>query len=171
MKTLLIAAALFAPGSAWAANGDIGCIEAKLGPAAMQRIGARVVAAVEAGKAGDPIADDRDALLAARAACQDANGWSGNATQLAVSYALATATRQGAEPVLKRNGFDPVALATRYSAMAAVDRRSMVDGDPSNKAKDAVAVAAVDPKRKYLVMLWFSTLAALEFDKADFAAA
>lgn len=171
MRTLLIAAALLAPGSAWAASGDIGCIEAKLGAAAMQRIGDRVVSVVEKGNAGDPIAGDRDALLAAREACRQADGWSSGATQLAVSYALASATRLGAEPALKRNGFDPAALTAQYAAMAAVDRRSLVNGGPSDKAKGAVAVAAADPKRKYLVMLWFSTLAALEFDKADFSAA
>ena len=69
MKTILIAAALFAPGTAWAASDDIGCIEAKLGPTAMQRIGDGVVAAVD--KGGNPSAaldTDRDALLAARQA-------------------------------------------------------------------------------------------------------
>ena len=71
MRIILIAAVLFAcgiaPGTAWAASGDIGCIEAKLGSTAMQRIGDGVVAAADKGNNPATALDaDRETLLAAR---------------------------------------------------------------------------------------------------------
>jgi hypothetical protein len=168
---LLIAAALLVPGSAWAANGDIGCIEAKLGAAAMQRIGDGTVAAVTAG--GDPsraLDRDRDAFIAARDACRSANAWSPDAVQVAVSYAQARAAKIGVESALKAEGLDPAALAARYDSLLLADRKSLLTKASSQVVRIVMAVSAAPAQRRH-VFLYFAALAGLEFYPADFAAA
>ena len=110
-----------------AASGSIGCIEAKIGPAAMQRIGDGVVTAADAGKDPSSALDaDRDALIAARDACRTANSWSTDATQAAVSYAQARATKLGAKSALRRDGLDPAKLSASYAALPVQDRKSLI---------------------------------------------
>jgi len=171
---LLIAAALLAPllapGTAWAASGDIGCIEAKLGPTAMQRIGDGVVAAAD--KGGNPAAaldTDRDALLAARQACRVAGNWSPAAVQSAVSYTQGRATKLGAEAALRSDGLDATKLATAYAALPVQDRNSLTE-KASSRALAAVTGAVAQPRARRHVLLYFSALAAIEFYPAEFAA-
>lgn len=173
MRTILIAAApvilWLAPGPTWAASGDIGCIEAKLGPAAMQRIGANVVAAAD--KRGDParVLDvDRDALIAARSACRTAANWSPDAVQTAVSYTQARATKLGAEMALKADGLDPARLSGVYAALPLSDRKTLVDA-PSSGAKAALNAVAPDQRQRVHVQLLFAALSAIEFYPQDFA--
>lgn len=170
---LLIAAASFAiglvPDAAWAASGDIGCIEAKLGPVAMQRIGANVVAAVD--KQGDParvLDADRDAFLAARSACRAAANWSPDAVQTAVSYTQARATKLGAEMALRADGLDPARLSEVYAALPLSDRKTLV-GAPSAGARAAVNAAAPGERQRVHVRLFFAALSAIEFYPQDFA--
>jgi len=174
MRMLLIAAALLAPllapGTAWAASGDIGCIEAKLGPTAMQRIGDGVVAAAD--KGGNPAAaldTDRDALLAARQACRVAGNWSPAAVQSAVSYTQGRATKLGAEAALRSDGLDATKLATAYAALPVQDRKSLTE-KASSRALAAVTGAVAQPRARRHVLLYFSALAAIEFYPAEFAA-
>lgn len=171
MRIILIAAALLAPGTAWAASGDIGCIEAKLGPTAMQRIGDGVVAAAD--KGGNPAAaldTDRDALLAARQACRTAGSWSPDAVQAAVSYTQGRATKLGAEAALRSDGLDATKLATAYAALPTQDRKSLIE-KASSGALASVKGAAAQPRARRHVLLYFSALAAIEFYPAEFAAA
>ena len=175
MRILLIAAAQFAfglaPGAAWAASGDIGCIEVKLGPTAMQRIGDGVVAAAD--KGGNPAAAldaDRDALLAARQACRAAGNWSPTAVQVAVSYTQGRATKLGAEAALRNDGLDATKLATAYAALPAQDRKSLIE-KASSGALAAVTSATAQPRARRHVLLYFAALAAIEFYPADFIAA
>ena len=171
MRLLLIAAALFAPGTAWAASGDIGCIEAKLGPVAMQRIGDGVVAAAD--KGGNPAAAldaDRDALLAARQACRVAGNWSPTAIQAAVSYTQGRATRLGAETALRSDGLDATKLAATYAALPTEDRKSLI-GQASVGALAAVTTATKSARTRRHILLLYSALAAIEFYPADFAGA
>ena len=171
MRIILIAAALLAPGTAWAASGDIGCIEAKLGPTAMQRIGDGVVAAAD--KGGNPAAaldTDRDALLAARQACRTAGSWSPDAVQAAVSYTQGRATKLGAEAALRSDGLDATKLATAYAALPTQDRKSLIE-KASSGALASVTGAAAQPRARRHVLLYFSALAAIEFYPAEFAAA
>jgi hypothetical protein len=171
VRTLLIAAALIAPGSAWAANGDIGCIEAKLGPAAMQRIGDGTVTAIAAGV--DParaLDADREAFLAARDACGTANGWSPDAKLVAVSYTQARAARIGVESALKGEGLDPARLTASYDALLLADRKSLT-GRPSSQVVRIITAAGANPVQRRHVLLYFAALAGLEFYPGDFAAA
>ncbi len=171
MRAILIAAALFAPGSAWAASGDIGCIEAKLGPAAMQRIGEGVVAAADKGT--DParaLDADRTALLAARAACSAASRWSPSAIALAVSYTQARATKLGAEAVISSDGLSEAGLTAAYAALPVQDRKSLIE-KASSVALAAVSKASSSTRGRRHVLLYFSALAASEFYPAEFAAA
>ena len=171
MRMLLIAAALFAPGTAWAASGDIGCIEAKLGPAAMQRIGDGVVAAAD--KGGNPataLDTDRDALLAARQACRTGGNWSPTAVQTAVSYTQGRATKLGAEAALRNDQLDATKLAAAYAALPAQDRKSLI-AKASSGALAAVTSATTRPSARRHVLLYFAALAAIEFYPAEFAAA
>ena len=170
MRTLLIAAALLAPGTAWAASGDIGCIEAKLGPAAMARIGANVVAVAD--KGGNParvLDADRDALIAARSACRTAGNWSPDAVQIAVYYTQARATKIGAEAALRADGLDPAKLAAIYAALPDRDRKSMVE-TPSPAAVAAMNAATPVARSRVHVHLLFAALAAIEGYTGDFAA-
>ncbi|MBW8841061.1 MAG: hypothetical protein JF608_04475 [Sphingomonadales bacterium] len=173
MKIILIAAAPFAfglvPGAAWAASGDIGCIETKLGATAMQRIGDGVVAAAD--KGGNPAAAldiDRDALLAARQACRTAANWSPDAVQTAVSYTQGKATKLGAEAALRNDGLDAAKLAAAYAALAVDDRRSLI-GKASSGALTAVTAATKSTQARRHVLLFYSGLAAIEFYPAEFA--
>ena len=166
MRATLIAAApvalWLALGTAWAASGDIGCIEAKLGAAAMQRIGANVVAAAD--KNGDParVLDvDRDALIAARSACRAAANWSPDAVQTAVSYTQARATKLGAEMALKAEGLDPARLSDAYAALPLSDRKTLV-GAPSAGAKAAVNAVAPGQRQRLHVQLLFAALSAID---------
>ena len=175
MRIILIAAALFAfglaPGTAWAASGDIGCIEAKLGPAVMQRIGDGVVAAAD--KGGNPAAAldaDRDALLAARQACRAAGNWSPTAVQIAISYTQGRATKLGGEAALRNDSLDVAKLTTAYTALPAQDRKSLIE-KASSGALAAVTNAATQPRARRHVLLYFAALAAIEFYPAEFAAA
>ena len=171
MRALLIAAALLAPGTAWAATGDIGCIEARLGPAAMQRIGDGVVAAANNGT--DPartLDADREALIAARDACRTAGNWSPDAVQAAVSYTQGRATRLGAESALKTDGLDAAKLAASYGALPLPDRKSLI-AKASSGALGAVTVSGANPAQRRHVLLYFAALAAIEFYPADFTAA
>ena len=171
MRTLLIIAALLAPGTAWAASGDIGCIEAKLGPAAMQRIGDGVVAAADKGT--DParaLDADRDALLAARAAYSAAGNWSPGAIAVAVSYTQSRATMRGADAALRGDGLQTAGLTAAYAALAVTDRRSLIE-KASPAALAAVRNATASPRARRHVLLYFSALAANEFYPAEFAAA
>jgi len=171
MRTLLIAAALLAPGTAWAASGDIGCIEAKLGATAMQRIGDGVVAAADKGSNPASALDtDRDALIAARAACRTAGNWSPTAVEVAVSYTQARATRLGAEAALKRDGLAAPKLAAAYAALPVEDRKSLIE-KASSGALAAITSAAGQPRARRHVLLYFSALAAIEFYPGEFAAA
>ncbi len=166
---LLIAVALLAPGTAWAASGDIGCIEAKLGQAAMQRIGDSVVAAADNGS--DPsraLDSDREALIAARDACRATGNWSSNKAQAAISYTQARATKFGAESVFRTDGLDAGKLATAFAALPLPDRRSLI-AKASATALRAVAAVGATPKQRRHVLLYFAALAGLEFYPADFA--
>jgi hypothetical protein len=174
VRTILIAAAPIvfglAPGTAWAASGDIGCIEAKLGPAAMQRIGDGVVAAVD--KGSDParaLDADRDALLAARAACRVAGNWSPGAVEAAVSYTQGRATRLGAEVALRNDRLDATKLTAVYAALPVQDRKSLT-AKASSGAVAAVTGAARQPRARLHVLLYFAALAAIEFYPPEFAA-
>lgn len=169
MRTILIAAALFAPGTAWAAPGDIGCIEAKLGAAAMQRIGDGVVAAAD--KGGNPASAldaDRDALIAARAACRTAGNWSPTAVQTAVSYTQGRATKLGAEAALRRDGLDAAKLATAYAALPIQDRKSLIE-KASPGALTAITAVTSNARMRRHLLLFYSALAAIEFYPAEFA--
>jgi hypothetical protein len=162
---------LFAPGTALAATGDISCIEAKLGPVAMQRIGDGVVAVAD--KGGDParaLDTDRDALLAARQACRAANNWSPDASQAAISYTQGLATRLGAESALKRDGIDTTRLAASYAALPVQDRKSLI-AKASPGAIDAITTATPGATARRHVLLYFSALAAIEFYPGEFTAA
>ncbi|MDB5677409.1 hypothetical protein [Sphingomonas bacterium] len=171
MRYLLFTVAFLAPAPAFAATGDIGCIEAKLGAAAMQRIGDGVVAAADNGfdpaRALDP---DRDELIDARQKCRNAGNWSPNATQIAVSYTQARATRLGAESALKRDGLDATKLAASYAALPVQDRRSLI-AKASPGALNAVTIAAAQLQGRRHVLLYFAALAAIEFYPSDFTAA
>ena len=159
----------FAPSAAWAASGDIGCIEAKLGSAAMERIGSNVVATAD--KHGDParvLDADRDALIAARSACRAAANWSPDAVQTAVSYTQARATKLGAETALRRDGLDPARLTEAYAALPPPDRRTLVQA-PSPSAKAAMNAAATGERQRAHVRLLFAALSAIEFYPLDFA--
>jgi len=173
VRAILIAAASvalwLAPDAAWAASGDIGCIEAKLGPAAMQRIGEGVVAAAD--KGGNPAAAldaDRDALLAARQACRTAGNWSPSAVQTAVSYTQGRATKLGAEAALRRDGLDAAKLATAYAALPIQDRKSLIEKASPGALAAATAITSNAPTRRHL-LLFYSALAAIEFYPAEFA--
>ncbi|HEX7848931.1 MAG TPA: hypothetical protein VF485_04265 [Sphingomonas sp.] len=169
MRLILIAAALLAPGAAWAASGDIGCIEAKLGPTAMQRIGDGVVAAADKGSNPAAALDaDRDALLAARQACRTAGNWSPTAVQAAVSYTQGRATKLGAEAALRNDGLDAAKLAAAYAALPAPDRRSLIE-KASPGALAAITAATNNARARRHVLLFYSALAAIEFYPAEFA--
>ena len=171
MRMALIAAALLAPGTAWAAKGDIGCIEAKLGPTIMQRIGDNVVAAADAGgDAARALDVDREALLAARDGCRTANNWSSDAVQAAVSYTQGRATKLGAESAIKADGLDIANLAAIYAASPITDRKSLI-AKASPGAITTVTAAGIGAKQRRHVLLYFAALAAIEFYPADFAAA
>ena len=168
MRLLLVAAALLVPGTAVAATGDIGCIETKLGPAAMQRIGDGVVSAADNG--ADParaLDDDREALIAARDACRAAGNWSPDAAQAAISYTQSRATKLGAESALRTGGLDTAKLALGYAALPTSDRKSLI-AKASPGALRAVAAAGNTPKQRSHVLLYFAALAGLEFYPADF---
>jgi len=171
MRILLIAATLLAPSTASAASGDIGCIETKLGPTPMQRIGDGVVAAAD--KGANPAAaldTDRDALLAARQSCRAASNWSPTAVQAAVSYTQGRATKLGAEAALRSDGVDATKLAATYAGLPAQDRKSLIE-KASSGALAAVTSATVQPRARRHVLLYFAALAAIEFYPAEFAAA
>ena len=169
MRMLLAAVVLLAPGTAFAATGDIGCIEARLGPAAMQRIGDGVVAAADSGSNPAQALDrDRDALIAARDACRATNSWSADAAQAAISYTQGRATKLGAESALKRDGLDTARLANGYATLPLPDRKSLI-AKASPGALGAVAAAGTTPKQRRHVLLYFAALAGLEFYPADFA--
>ena len=171
MKLLLIAVASLAPGTAWAATGDIGCIETKLGPAAMQRIGDGVVAAANDGTdPGRALDADREALIAARDSCWTANDWSPDAVQAAMSYTQGRATRLGAESALKTDGLDTAKLSAGYAALPLSDRRSLI-AKASPGALGAVAAAGANVMQRRHVLLYYAALAGLEFYPADFSAA
>lgn len=171
MRALLIATALLAPGTAWAATGDIACIEARLGRAVMQRIGDGTVTAINAGV--DParaLDADRDAFIAARDACGKANGWSVDAVQVAVSYTQARAARLGVESALTADGLDPARLAASYDALLLADRKSLT-AKASSQVLRMITAAGANPAQRRHVLLYFAALAGLEFYPADFAAA
>ncbi|WP_066826693.1 hypothetical protein [Sphingomonas mali] len=169
MRILLIAAALLAPGTAWAASGDIGCIEAKLGPTAMQRIGNGVVAAADKGENPAAALDvDRDALLAARQACRASSSWSPAAVQVAVSYTQGRATKLGAETALRGDGLDAAKLAAAYAALPTQDRKSLIE-KASPGALAGVTAATNSARARRHVLLFYSALAAIEFYPAEFA--
>ena len=171
MRALLIAAALIAPGTAWAATGDIGCIETKLGSTAMQRIGDGVVAAADNGTdPGRTLDADREALIAARDTCRTAGNWSSAAVQAAVSYTQGRATRLGAESALAADRLDTTKLAASYAALPLADRKSLT-AKVSAGALRAITAAAASPSQRRHVLLYFASLAAVEFYPADFAAA
>lgn len=180
MRSILFIAAAIGcaavPNAARAA-GDIGCIEARLGPAAIDRIGDRVVAASDAGASFDGALDlDREALIAARDMCRRANGWSNGATDLAVSYMKARASRAGADRAVRGDGLDPVALAGRYAALGAADRRSIGSAAITRPAIAAIrgaagvtADAAVLTRRLHHITILFAALSAIEFYPGEFA--
>ena len=171
MRYALLAAALFAPAPALAATGDIGCIEATLGPAAMQRIGDGVVLAAD--NNSDParaLDTDRDPLIDARQKCRNAGNWSVEATRIAMSYTQARATRIGAESALRRDDVDASGLAASYAALPIGDRRSLI-AKPSPRAVAATRAASPRETARRHAYLYFAALAALEFYPLDFAAA
>ena len=169
MRTILIAAALLTPGTASAASGDIGCIEAKLGSTAMQRIGDGVVAAADKGDNPAAALDaDREALLAARQSCRTAGNWSPAAVQVAVSYTQGRATKLGAEAALRSDGLDANTLAAAYAALPVEDRRSLTE-KASARALAAVTKTAKSASVRRHVLLFYSALAAIEFYPAEFA--
>lgn len=169
MRTILITAALLTPGTASAASGDIGCIEAKLGSTAMQRIGDGVVAAADKGDNPAAALDaDREALLAARQSCRTAGNWSPAAVQVAVSYTQGRATKLGAEAALRSDGLDANTLAAAYAALPVEDRRSLTE-KASARALAAVTNTAKSASVRRHVLLFYSALAAFEFYPAEFA--
>jgi hypothetical protein len=171
VKGALLALALLLPGTACAASGDIGCIETKLGPEAMQRIGDGVVAAADKGSDPSSALDtDREGLIAARNACRAASNWSPDATQAAISYTQARATKLGADSALKRDGLDPNKIAASYAALPVADRQSLV-AKASKGAVNAILASSPRPAMRNHVLLLFSALAAIEFYPADFAGA
>jgi hypothetical protein len=163
-------AGIIAPAEA-ADVSTLGCIEAKLGPAAMQRIGDGVVAAADRGTDPSRSLDaDRDALLAARQACRVAGNWSADAVQVVISYTQGRATKLGAESALRRDGLDPVKLATVYAALPVQDRSSLI-AKASPGAIRAIAAAAPQIAARRHVLLYFAALAAIEFYPPQFATA
>lgn len=169
MRTILITAALLTPGTASAASGDIGCIEAKLGSTAMQRIGDGVVAAADKGDNPAAALDaDREALLAARQSCRTAGNWSPAAVQVAVSYTQGRATKLGAEAALRSDGLDANTLAAAYAALPVEDRRSLTE-KASARALAAVTNTTKSASVRRHVLLFYSALAAIEFYPAEFA--
>ncbi|MEO5937684.1 MAG: hypothetical protein ABIQ43_01590 [Sphingomonas sp.] len=168
---MLIVAALLAPGSAWAAAGDVGCIATKLGAPIMQRIGNGVAAAVTAGS--DParaLDTDRDAFIAARDACRSAHNWSPDAVEAAVSYTQARATKLGVESALKAEGADTAKLNGIYDGLLLADRKSLI-AKVSSSVLRVIAAAGANPTQRRHVLLYFAALAGLEFYPADFTAA
>lgn len=163
--------AALAPAPVVAADlSTLGCIEAKLGPVVMQRIGDGVVAAAD--KGNDPsrsLDTDRDALLAARQACRVAANWSTDAVQVAMSYTQGRATKLGAESALRRDGLDPVKLATFYAVLPVQDRSSLI-GKASTGAVKAITAAARQAAARRHVLLYFAGLAAIQFYPPQFAA-
>ena len=171
MRITLALALFAAPCSAWAATGDIGCIEGKLGPAAMQRIGVGIVAATdEQLDLGGALDADRASLLAGRDACRVANAWSPDAVQLAVSYTQARATLLGAETALKADGLDAKRLAASYAALPIADRQSLIGRASTPAIKAVRAAGTTEPTRRH-ALLYFAALAAIEFYPVEFAAA
>ncbi|MES2095599.1 MAG: hypothetical protein V4459_02450 [Pseudomonadota bacterium] len=175
MRILITTAALLIAGLpqvASAANGDIGCIESKLGANAMTRIGDGVIAAID--KGGNPNASldaDRTALIAARDACVRDNKWSVAASQAAMSYTQARAARIGVEKALKKESVDLTSLNFAYSALPVADRESLI-AKMSPRALAAIRkVAGANAAMRRHVALYFAALAAFEFYPAEFAAA
>ncbi|WP_375397292.1 hypothetical protein [uncultured Sphingomonas sp.] len=159
----------------------IGCIEARLGPAAMTRIGGRLIAAIDAGGSYDGALDlDRDALTAARDGCRADNRWTERATALADSFTQARAARIGADSVLRTDGFDPLVLAAAFATLAPADRHSLTGSDRMTDAvlaKIATLVSAPpvtpatrDAAIRHIVTL-FASLSGIEYYPQDFTAA
>lgn len=181
MRLVLAALALMAiasPAMA-AAPESIACVETRLGSDSMARIGAQVIAALDAGKSLDTSLDmDRDAVIAARNACRDANKWSSQATDTALSYAKAGAALIGGEAAVRADGLDPAALKARYAALVAEDRRSLSAAPMTSPALAAITAAAgakaVDNGGRSRIMrhviVYFASLSGREFYPADFAA-
>ncbi len=179
MKRLALLAALvagMAPGTAFAAK-DIGCIAARLSPDMLARIGAREVASLDSDSKTDWLAEDREAVIAARNACRQANGWSNDATDLAMNYFEAATSLATVEPLLAAQGLDAAAMRAAYAALPEPDRRSIVMSDKLSPGAEALLRQAAgkrdDPKfarRLSLVVAFIGGLAAIEFYPAQFAA-
>jgi hypothetical protein len=161
--------------------GSIKCIETRLGSESLARIGTRVIAALDAGQSLDTSLDaDRDAVIAARNACRDANKWSPAATDMALSYTKAAAALIGGEAAVKADGLDPVALKAAYLGLATADRRSLSVGQPmTDAARSAINGAAgalknPDAAARTKVMrhlvVYFASLSGREFYPAEFPA-
>lgn len=161
----------FIPATAFAATGDIRCIENRLGTATMARIGDGVVAAAD--KGSDPSASldaDRDALIAARDWCRRENNWSAPASLAAVSYTQARATRIGVQIALEADRIPLSRLNDSYAALAITDRQSMIR-QMSPRALEAIRIAAGGNVRaRRHIALYLASLAAFEFYPAEFAA-
>lgn len=175
MRILLTAAALVAaalPHIAAAATGDIGCIETKLGAATMARIGDGVIAAID--KGGDPGASldmDREALIAARDTCVRENKWSAAASQVAISYTQARATRVGVEKALLKESVGLTALNATYSSLPTADRQSLIAKMSPSALAAIKAASGGNASRRRHIALYFASLSGFEFYPADFAAA
>jgi len=179
IAVLAALAAFAAPGAAFAAT-DIGCIAGKLGPETMARIGDKVVALSDKIQPFDSaLDDDREALIAARDACRQSNGWSNEATALAINYFKSDVVRVGAERALAGDGFSMASLKARYQAMADIDRKSLTSGREMSATVKNVLIALVgtvklDEERRPIVArrltLFFAALSALEFYPAEFTA-
>jgi hypothetical protein len=172
----------FATTPAMAADaGSLNCIETRLGADSITRIGTRVVAALDAGESLDTSLDaDRDAVIAARNSCRDANKWSPAATDTAMSYAKAAASLIGGEAAVKADALDSTVLKASYAALALDDRRSLSLGQPMTKvalaviANAAAGAKTADNAARTRVMrhviVYFASLSGREFYPAEFAA-
>ena len=153
----------------------IGCVETTLGAAPVARIGERIIAAADAGTSLDAALDgDREAVIAARDACRKANGWSNDATDVAVSYLRARAAALGARAAIARDGLSVADVEATYTALPEAARRSFTGGkglDPAARAAiSSVRQAATVPAVRRHVTILYSALSAIEFYPGDFAA-
>lgn len=177
---MMMLAALLASAAPVAAQPtSIGCIVDKLGSESIARIGGRVVTAIDTKQPLDTALDlDRDALIAARNTCRDANKWSVAQVDTAVSYLKASAALVGSEAALQGDGIDATAFRGGYDGLSEADHASMVGGKSPNPAvKAAVDRLAAMSKATGLahdavvrhVTIYFSARSALDYYPTQFA--
>jgi hypothetical protein len=160
--------------------GSLTCIESRLGGDSMARIGTRLIAALDAGESPDTSLDvDREAVITARNSCREANKWSNDATDTALSYTKAGASLIGGETAVKADGIDPVLLKAAYAGLATTDRRSLSLGQPMTKTALAAITSATagtkstdttaQTRMTRHAIIYLASISAREFYPAQFA--